>query len=427
MAATTVSCSSADFGGGISAGSGNANANPQSNQTPEPPRQEPYGTPESGTLPDPGWVVGDVKSDLDTLFTSMIPPEDGGIGTDSDTAVGGLGTDNDSGISSKSDGVLWLPCNPGEASAGVFPADFYGYKGTTIQVSGEFCPTVSLSGNVSVLFVIDHSGSMEGSTSEGPNDPTTLGSCGRLRAAEALVKKYAAMQDADVEAGVVGFSDRARVQLPFTDLPSMQAQLTSNVFCGSDSNFARTNYEAAFDTAYTQLTNRSGTKVVYFISDGSPTTGGGDPRQSGLAAAMLVRGLADVSLYALFVGYQSGGANNPQGYLEQIAGDPKNVRITANADELTQAATTLGQAEIKIAAADVAADLDVNGDRKEIALERFGLRGSDKTHYIWLTKPFELKGDPQEAILNQLTVKAKTSEGKDLTTVAEIMSHQFKP
>ena len=365
------------------------------------------------------------------MFTSMIQPDDSG--SDSDTGQGsdgdgdGKSTENDTGISSNTDGVLWLPCKPGESGAGVFPADFYGYKGTQIQVSGEFCPSTSLTGSVSVLFVIDHSGSMEGSASEGPNDPTTQGSCGRLRAAEALVKKYATMKDADVEVSVVGFSDQARVQLPFADLPSTQAQLNAGVFCGSDSNLARTNYEAAFDTAYTQLTNRSGTKVVYFISDGSPTAGGGDPRQSGLTSALRLRGLADVNLYALFVGYKSGSANNPQGYLEQIAGDPKNVRITSNADELTKAATTIGQGDVKIAAADVLASLEIQGNTSKIALERFGVRKSDKTHYIWLTKPFELKGDEQDAVLNQLSVTAKTSEGKDLTTVAKILFHQFAP
>lgn len=427
IAATTASCSNTEFGSNSAANSRGANLNPNGDKPPQQQQLQPYGTPASLSLPEPGWVAQEVQSDLETMLKSMIQLD--GSGIDTDTGKGGddESTDHDTGISANTDGVLWLPCNPGESGAGAFPSDFYGYKETQIQVSGEFCPSPSLTGSVSVLFVIDHSGSMEGSASEGPNDPTTQGSCGRLRAAEALMKKYATMNDADVEASVVGFSDQARVQLPFADLAATQAQLNASIFCGSDSNRARTNYEAAFDTAYTQLTNRSGTKVVYFISDGSPTAGRGDPRQSGLASATRLRGLTDVSLYALFVGYKSGNANNPQGYLELITGDPKKVRITANADELANAATTLGQGDVKIEAADVLASLDVKGNTSTIALERFGLRSTNKTHYIWLTKPIELTGDAQEAILNQLTVTAKTSEGKDLTTVAKILFHQFAP
>lgn len=428
FAFTTTSCSNVEFGAGApkrpSGGSQTPN-NEEAQRREEPQPLTPYGTPESPSLPQPGWVVDASQSQLEKLLTSLGDTANAD-GDPSDTD-NGSGSDQDTGISANSDGVLWLPCKEGETSAGQFPADFFGYEGTTVQVSGEFCPSASLTGDIRILFVIDHSGSMEGSSSEGPNDKTMQGSCGRLRAADALMKKYQSMADANVSAGVVGFSDQARVQLPMADLTSLQANLTPTVFCGSDSNFARTNYEAALNVAYSQLASLTGTKIVYFISDGSPTTGGSDPRQAGLAAAQQLRSIPDLSLYALFVGYQAGSANNPQGYLEQLAGDASHVRVTANADELAQAATTIGQSEITIDAANVAANLDVKGQISAVALERFGTRPDMKNRYIWLTKPFELSGDPQDPVLNELTVSAKASDGSEMSSVAKILFHQFKP
>ena len=133
----------------------------------------PYGTPPSNDITQAGWGTDIVKALVDGLVKNgSLPGPDG-------RPVSGGGGDT-SVTSEQSDGLLWLPCRDNAADAGTFPSDFYANKGSKIRVAGEFCPIVHLTGDITVLFVIDHSGSMEGAHNEGPNDKTTNGCCGRL-------------------------------------------------------------------------------------------------------------------------------------------------------------------------------------------------------------------------------------------------------
>jgi uncharacterized protein YegL len=304
------------------------------------------------------------------------------------------------------------------------PADFYGKKGMKIRLSGSFCPTMPTSGDITVLFVVDHSGSMEGAPDEGPNDKTTNGTCGRLQSAQSIVNKYASFANLAVHAGVVGFSNDARVQLPVADLATMKSNLTADVFCGSDSPVAATNYQAAFNLASSQLSSVTGTKIVYFISDGDPTIGGFDPHQAGLTAAQSLRSQTNLTLYVLFVGYQYGSANDPKGYLEQIAGDPALLRVTGSAEELVHAAGTEAQPSISIAAADTKATLDASGQSKSVAIDKLVRRSDVFNNYTWTTEPIELIGELNKDVLNTLTVTAKTSTGDTLQTTAKVTYHE---
>ncbi len=400
-----VSCSTAEFGSKTAVPGRTPPAvlvNPPSDDG----KPAPFGTPVAPDLPTPGWATDQLKSDVDALINGKPgSPTDGG--------------------SNSSDAMLWLPCKPGEQSAGTFPSEYHGYGGTKVKVSGELCPSQTLVGDVTVMFVIDHSGSMEGAAGEGPNDPTSGGSCGRLRAAEAIVKKYQTMTNANVRVGVVGFSGIARVDVPTQDLAQFSSSLDDSVFCGADRFLASTNYEAAFGTATSALRNEQGKKVVYFISDGSPTVGGRDPRQAGLDAAKGLRQIGDLTLYALFVGYHGGNANNPQGYLESLTGDPGNVRVTSNADDLVKAADTLAQPNLTIDPKKMTVVLSTGNEVKPVAIEKFVERADAPGHFVWVTELFELKGDPSAPQLNTLTVTAPVGNGDTIETEAPITFHQF--
>jgi len=376
----------------------------------------PYGTPPSNDIKQAGWSTDIVKSLVDGLVKNSSLPGPGG------RAVSG-GADA-SASSEQSDGLLWLPCRENTADGGTFPSDFYANKGSKVRVAGEFCPTARMAGDITVLFVIDHSGSMEGAPNEGPNDQTTNGSCGRLRAAETLVKTYSQLGEANVQAGVVGFSTLARVQVPIGRLDSMQNSLKADVFCGSDSIFAFTNYQAAFTVAESQIAAIPGPKVVYFISDGSPTVGGAEPRQAGLNAANALRAIPDVTLYALFVGYSAGKAGNPQNYLEQLTGNANLVRVTSSAVDLAQAASTLGTIPIGIDMKDTQALLENAQGSQAVQIESLVARKDAANRYIWTTAPFELHGTVNGADLNKLTVTTVTSKGDKLKTVADIRFHE---
>ena len=408
----------------------------------------PYGTPPTTDLANAGWADNKLGSTIDNLLKSgttggspngSLGGSSGTIGTITTTGdvagqitTGGgkngpsidTATGSGGGVATASDGLLWIPCKAGSADGGTFPSDFYGKKGTKIRVAGEFCPSLEIKGDLTIVFVLDHSGSMEGNPFEGPNDPTSGGTCGRLKAAQSLVQRYASMTSTNIKAGVVGFSSSARVQLPIAPLSSLQNNLTSSVFCGSDAPVATTNYAAAFATTAAQLQNVQGTKLIYFISDGSPTTGGTDPHQAGLSAATALRAVPELTLYALFVGYKSGSANNPQGYMNQITGNPALVRITANADELAKAAAALAQPTITINKDDTKATLDNPQGSKAVGIDRFVLRADKANTYSWMTAPIELVGDVNAAVVNQLTVTSKSSAGGPLQTIGKITFHE---
>ncbi|MCX6128194.1 MAG: VWA domain-containing protein [Proteobacteria bacterium] len=370
----------------------------------------PYGTPVTHNVDNSGWADKPVLNELGGRL------QNDGAGNNNKVPTQLLETN--------SDGVLWLPCTGKASSAGSFPSDFYGRKGVKVRVSGEFCPVAEAQGPLTLVFVVDHSGSMEGAPTEGPNDLTINGSCGRLKVAENLIARYSKTNGTALKIGVVGFSNKARVQVPIIDLSSFKSNLTAGIFCGSDSSLALTNYEAAFNTAAMELQSVQGQKLVYFISDGAPTAGTGDDKEAGLAAALGLRSLPNLTLFALFVGYTAGGAFNPQGYLEQLTGNPALVRVTSNAAELAQSGASLGHPLAKIAQADVSARLENLSGAKNIPVEKFILSDAAANKYMWLTPAFELIGKQGATSLNSLTVTARTSTGEVLKTSANINYHQ---
>jgi len=409
--AFTYGCKEASFGGKEQgAQAKKRSSNPGENTTIDP---KAYGTPATDALSKGGWAQGPtIKAQIDGLFTPSTP------------TVGGNGEGQNGSLLSDSSGVLWLPCDDNGQTATPLKSDFFAKEGAKVRVAGELCPTVKLTGDVNVLFVIDHSGSMEGAAAEGPNDKTSGGSCGRLRAAEALANKFKSMAEVNVRAGVVNFSTFARTAAGMA--PLSQLPLNAGVFCGADLA-GLTNYYAAFSEATSVLSKIQGKKIVYFISDGSPTLGLGDARTSGLQAAQALRQVPDVTLYALFVGYTSGTTTNPQGYLEQITGDPKAVRVTANAQELVQAASGLSQPLIEIKKEDIVAQLSSGKTSRAVKIERLEASKDSPNRYHWVTEPFELISEAGKPTRNQLDIKAATSLGTTVSSSSEITYHTTTP
>jgi uncharacterized protein YegL len=348
----------------------------------------------------------------------------GSPGVGADGSSGGSGPGPEGSIVGQTDGLLWLTCTENGGDAGLFKSEFFGKKGSKVRVAGEFCPTAKVQGDVTVLFLIDHSGSMEGAPNEGPNDKTANGTCGRLQAAQSLTAAYGKLSLLNVKAGVIGFSSGARVQVPVGGMDQLRANLNADVFCGSDGRFAFTNYAAAMITAQQQLASIPGQKVVYLISDGSPTVGGTDPKASGLAAAQALRAVPDTSLFALFVGYKGDQSSNPRGYLEQITGDASQVRVTNGAADLVNAAKRLGTIPIKIKLEDTKGSLENPAGTTEITIEAVDQRKDAPDRFVWRSAPFELVGSPGTTALNKFTVMTVSSNGDKLSSVAEISYHE---
>lgn len=312
----------------------------------------------------------------------------------------------------------------------------------TAKVKGKFCPQAK--NKLTVLFVVDYSGSMgrhipeQGGAEIPGNDPQINGSCGRLRAAQAIVGKILAEKaPADqVEIGMVPFAggvvNNRIVQI--TDLASFEALVSKDTFCqyvvqnsgfgydpvnpgGIDgpSGFlgfgkvdASTNYRAAFTAAQSLLEGVYGRKIAYFISDGRPTSGGQDPILAGIEAGQSLRDNVDnLTLNGLLL-----GATGPDAkvVLDQVTGSPDRVRNAENADELAREILAFPEASI-----------DDQSGLATLTVQPYptaplGLRYLTKDPasvgvWVYETQPFVLLGKPGEETLNIVEVFAKGSDG----------------
>ncbi len=444
MIGAQVACSNADFGGKAEK---RAAANEGDVPSADALKSTGGGYPEAPHLGAPGWIGDQARTDFVDLFNKGRKPGSGSDSVDPKTSKDGPGSSggdgDDSGQSpgekllSSVDGVLWLPCDEkASGGGGVFPSQFYGKADNQVRMSGEWCPKVTGTSEATVLFVVDRSGSMTGGGGEGPNDPSRNGSCGRLKAAEKIVEKLNNAKNTKVRSGVVTFSNDAEARIPVGPLSAVERSLAPAVFCGADSGIAKTNYQAAFKAAENQLKNEKGSKIVIFISDGSPTlydglspTGliTGNDRQiseaRGLDAAESLRGIEDVTFFTLFLGYKGTGADvasDPKGYLEKVTGDPNNVRLTKDAEELVEAAANLGlplnQIQIKESKGLL---VNLKGETN-VAIEKVERHPTDPERFIWYTEPFGFAGTLNQGELNTLTVTAKSSSGDNLKTTSKV-------
>lgn len=248
-----------------------------------------------------------------------------------------------------------------------------------ITINGQFCPTpvaAPTQTTTKVLFLVDFSASMGAhfpgrSQAEATgNDPLINRTCGRLQAAQRIIAK---LKDQDnVEAAMIPFAagvvtDRV---VFMQDIASFAAHLNPETFCyyavGNPQDFglhpenpggflpqiqdlsaphaAVTNYKYALRAAQTLLADEYGRKVIYFITDGEPTTDGeafqNVPQAiaAGIAASERLRARVDnLVVNALLI-----GAENPQAIatLQAITGNRNRVRRADDAadlvDEITQ-------------------------------------------------------------------------------------------
>ena len=310
------------------------------------------------------------------------------------------------------------------------------------KVKGKFCPQAK--NKLTILFVVDYSGSMgrhvpeQGQAEIPGNDPQIDGSCGRLRAAQAIISKIRSEKVAtdSVEIGMVPFAGGIVTSkiVSIIDLESFEKIVSKDTFCqyvvqgpsfgydpanpggiegpagflGLGRVDSSTNYTAAFTAAQSMLQGVYGRKVTYFISDGQPTSGGADPVLAGIAAGKMLRESVDnLVLNGLLLG-QTG----PQAMdvLAQVAGSPDRVRRADNADELAKEILEFPEASI-----------DEQSGRATLTVVPYpaadlGLRYLTKDPasagvWVYETQPFVLLGKPGQVTLNEVIVTAKGTDG----------------
>jgi hypothetical protein len=326
----------------------------------------------------------------------------------------------------------------------------------TAKVKGKFCP--SSSKQLKVLFVVDMSGSMGAHRPthgqfKGQNhpgyDPQINGSCGRMRAALAIMDRMAAevAPGDDVQVGMVAFAGGilSKKFIDLTNFSQFRGMINKDTFCqyvtqgsswgydpqnpggidgqsglfGLGSVDSSTNYRAAFQAANTVLAPEYGRKVVYFISDGEPTSGGVDPVQAGIDAGAALRSNVDnLSLNALLLGNPGPHA---QQVLEAVAGSPNRVRRAENADELAESILNFPVASIDPSTA--LAHLTIQPyPTSEIGFKYF--REAAPNVWEYETNSFVLLGIPNTATVNLLEVTAEGTDGSTHAAVFRIRFHK---
>lgn len=292
-------------------------------------------------------------------------------------------------------------------------------------VQGQFCPQAPA--ELDLVFLVDFSLSMYNAAKSRGNDQVKDGSCGRLKAAKAIIDRYSETlksQNAKIKVAVVQFSAEKLKTIALTPIEDLKGELTEENFCGG---VAGTNYKAAFEETTALLKSENGTKVLYLISDGLPTEGGGGERgnfprhlDAAEAAADAMRGaVSNLTFNTVFLQGETtpdDTAVDPKAFLDKLTGSADRVKIADKADDLSEEILALKSPPVDLDTAKSTAVLKADGqDEKPVTFAEFA---ADPTQdQIWRFRTEEFKAFPGGASESTLVVTTydKTGQKYDLS------------
>lgn len=316
-----------------------------------------------------------------------------------------------------------------------------------MTIKGKFCPESK--NRLTVLFVIDFSGSM-GHHLKTPsnqeslgNDPLTAGSCGRFRAAQALlnkIKSEKAPQD-EVVVGMVPFAGGILTErlISLRSLDEFAATVTVDNLCSFVVQEARqagrpdypggvtapgvdasTNYRAAFTAAQSLLQGVFGKKQLYFVSDGEPTSGGQDPVAAGISAGESLRQTVDnITMNALILG----NVPTAQTVLQRVVGSAERVKTADTADQLAEKILDFPPPSIDESTGRATLAV-IPYNPADLGLQSLVKDPAAPAVWTWETQPFYLVGKPGEEVINEVVV---TAQGRDGSTYKSQVRVRYRP
>jgi hypothetical protein len=296
-------------------------------------------------------------------------------------------------------------------------------KSSKILVNGEFCPQAPA--RLNIAFLIDFSLSMYNEKESRGNDPVIDGSCGRLDAARAIInshKQNITDEETKITASVVQFSSTLEGKIEPTELADFKNELTTDNFCKGTTG---TNYKVAFETATDMLAGVNGTKVVYLISDGMPTEGGGGPRENAPrhrdaaqeAADDMRKELKLLTYNTVYLGnIQELEEDNfdPKTFLEDLTGSPDRVKLVEKAENLAAEILKLEKPSVDIDTDKVTAELTADGvTARSIKVGVFKAHETKKETWTFATEEFD--AFPSKKNESRLKLKAVDKNGEVYT------------
>ncbi len=287
-------------------------------------------------------------------------------------------------------------------------------------LQGEFCPQAPA--ELDLVFLVDFSLSMYNAAESRGNDQVVDKTCGRLKAATAIIDRHVknvADQKAKIKVGIIQFASNLIKSIPLTDIKDLDAERTSDNFCGGVDG---TNYKAAFEGATAMLKDDKATKVIYLISDGLPTEGGGGARgnfqrhldAADLAADAMRGAVANLTFNTIFLGDPASDdlkELKPKDFLVKLTGSEERVKIAANADDLTSEILALEAPPVDLDTKSAVATLSAEGiGDTPVAFEAFA-QANDKDQ-VWTFRTAEFKAFPGKNKASALSVSALDKTGQ---------------
>lgn len=293
-----------------------------------------------------------------------------------------------------------LACNPeSKYSEDDLRVGVRGEKNARILVNGEFCPQAPA--RLNIVFLIDFSLSMYNAKENRGNDQVLNGTCGRLEAAKAIInshKENVASEDAKISVGVVQFASNLEGTINPTEIKDFDEELTTENFCKGTNG---TNYKEAFDAATAMLKDVNGSKVVYLISDGMPTEGGGGARENAPRHRDAAQKAADTMRSALkLLTYNTVYLGNihdleeenfdPEAFLQELTGSAERVKLVEKAEDLAAEIIKLEKPPVNIDTDKVTATLSASGAADvNVPITLFKPHASKPETWVFATEEFD--------------------------------------
>ncbi len=291
---------------------------------------------------------------------------------------------------------------------------------TQVFIDGEICPVAPA--ELTVIFVVDFSLSMYNAEKSRGNDQVVNSTCGRLDAAKAIVAQYQKSlknSDTRVKIGIVQFASELVGSVPLTALDQFPAQATVLNFCrGVDG----TNYKAGLEKTEAMLKDVAGTKVVYFVTDGLPTEGGGGERgifprhrDAALAAAKSLRtNVSGVIMNAVFLGDVAELEDldiDPLEFLGEFAEKPERLKTVTKAEDLAKEILDLKPPKVELDLGSKSAVMQAaDGPEEKITIITFEPKAGADQVWTFKTEPFKAFGGTE--LRGKMTLTVKDTKGE---------------
>jgi len=349
--------------------------------------------------------------------------------------------------------VLNFKCAPGQ-DASIATIDYTGDadKRVHAQIQGEFCPQSM--GKLNIVVVVDFSSSMgrhyvtSDNLREGFDPIDENGSCGRLRAIDTIYKKIqASTKPGDqVNIGLVAFAGGVLRNYSTASLISdreFAGMINRDSLCSyvaQSSQFANdpgavsgrqglfggnvdpsTNYQAAFDRTRELLAGQNGRNVVYFISDGEPTSPFANPVEAGIQAGERLRTeIANLTVNGLLLGEPGQEAFEVLRKVTGSTGSDSRVVYAKNAAELETKILTFPEAVIDETSGVGRVFVEPYPEKALGLAYLRALPGAAQPTWEFRTQPLVLLGRPGETVDNRVVVEAKGVDGSTHSAIITV-------